>query len=70
MCNHEQKVCPRCRNRFDCKPGNVTQCQCFGVQFTAEQKAYIEQRYNDCLCRSCLLTLQNEVEMFKEKFTR
>ena len=68
MCLHENKICPRCRQSFDCKPGNITQCQCFGIQFTVEQKAYIEDRYNDCLCRACLLTLQNEVELFKEKF--
>ena len=62
------KYVPVATSSFDCKPGNITQCQCFGIQFTVEQKAYIEERYNDCLCRDCLLTLQNEVELFKEKF--
>lgn len=68
MCSHEQKICPRCHNGFDCKPGNITQCQCFGIQFTAGQKKYIEEKYNDCLCRNCLTALQNEVEIFREKF--
>ncbi len=68
MSQHETKNCPRCRNPFECKPGNITQCQCYGVRFTAEEKAFIEQRYADCLCRECLLQLKNQVELFREKF--
>jgi len=68
MCQHETKHCPRCKKTFECKPGNITQCQCFGITLTAEQKAYIEQRYNDCLCRGCLVQLQNDAALFKEKF--
>lgn len=68
MCLHEIKECPRCNSSFECKPGNITQCQCYGINLTIEQKAYIEQRYNDCLCRQCLLQLNNELELFKEKF--
>lgn len=65
---HETKNCPRCGKTFECKPGNITQCQCFGMELTIEEKAFIEQRYNDCLCRSCLEQLKNQVELFKEKF--
>ncbi|HPG10255.1 MAG TPA: cysteine-rich CWC family protein [Chitinophagaceae bacterium] len=68
MSLHETKICPRCSNPFFCKPGNITQCKCFGIPLTTEQKAYIEQRYPDCLCKNCLAQLQNEVELFKEKF--
>ncbi len=68
MWQHETKYCPRCKKAFECKPGSITQCQCFGIIMTAEQKAYLELRYNDCLCRNCLTQLQNEVELFKEKF--
>jgi hypothetical protein len=68
MCQHETKKCPGCKQTFECKPGNITQCQCFGIQLTLEQKVYIEQRYNDCLCRDCLQYLQQEVTLFKEKF--
>jgi Cysteine-rich CWC len=68
MCLHEHKKCPRCNQFSECKPGSITQCQCFDIKLSVEQKAYIEQRYNDCLCRNCLLALQNEVELFKEKF--
>lgn len=66
---HEQKYCPRCSKTFDCKPGNVTQCQCYGIQLTTEQSAFIEEYYKDCLCRNCLEQLQTQFELFKEKLT-
>lgn len=68
MCQHEAKSCQRCKEHFECKPGTITQCQCFEVQLTTEQRAYLEQMYNDCLCKNCLVQLQEEFELFKEKF--
>lgn len=65
---HEQKNCPRCDNSFECKPGNITQCQCYGFELSDELKAYLEQQYNDCLCRTCLDNIRVEFELFKEKF--
>jgi len=68
MSQHETKNCARCKTAFECKPGNITQCQCFGIELSAEQRAYIEQRYNDCLCRDCLRWLSDELNLFKEKY--
>lgn len=68
MCKHEEKKCPRCNGSFECKVGDVTHCQCFGIQFTTEEKALIEERYSDCLCRICLLELKQRDTFFKEKF--
>ncbi|MBI5857817.1 MAG: cysteine-rich CWC family protein [Sphingobacteriales bacterium] len=68
MSQHEIKSCPRCSKLFECKPGNITQCQCYGPTLSAEQQAYIEQRYNDCLCHECLLYLSDELNLFKEKY--
>jgi hypothetical protein len=68
MCLHESKACQRCNTSFECKPGSVTQCQCFEVVLSAEQRAYPEHRYSDCLCPKCLVQLKEEVELFKEKF--
>ncbi len=68
MCQHEVKKCPRCSSPFECKPGTITQCQCYGISFSAEEKAFIEQRYNECLCKNCLLQLKSQVELFREKF--
>jgi hypothetical protein len=66
MCNHEIKNCQRCNAVFECKPGSIIQCQCFDVNLSAEQRAYLEHRYYDCLCKNCLLQLQREFELFKE----
>lgn len=68
MHRHEQKNCPRCNQSFDCKPGNITQCQCYGIIIKPELKAFLEQRYNDCLCNTCLQYLQQETNLFKEKY--
>jgi len=68
MSSHETKICPRCKLTFECKPGNITQCQCFGITVKPELKAFLEQRYNDCLCRDCLNYLQQGQNLFKEKY--
>ncbi len=68
MQKHETKKCPRCSTPFECKPGNITQCQCYGIPVSAELKAFMEQRYADCLCRNCLLQLQQELVLFREKY--
>ncbi|MES2430519.1 MAG: cysteine-rich CWC family protein [Bacteroidota bacterium] len=59
MCGHENKYCPRCNNSFECKVGNITQCQCTSVILTTEERNYIESLYSDCLCGNCLLTMKN-----------
>lgn len=69
MCKHEQKSCPRCQQTFECKVGDVLNCQCYGINFTAEEKNHIEGRYSDCLCRNCLLELKQRSVLFKEKFS-
>ena len=68
MAKQEFKNCQKCNNAFECTPGNISQCQCFSIKITAEQRAYIEQKFDDCLCRNCLSSVQNEFEHFKEKF--
>ena len=60
MRKHEDKYCPRCNELFECKPDNITQCQCFGFSFTNEEKLFIEKNYSDCLCSACLTELKNE----------
>jgi Cysteine-rich CWC len=68
MCKHEEKHCPRCQASFECKSGDIAQCQCFGVSLTVEEKAFLEERYEDCLCRNCLLELKQRYTFFKEKY--
>jgi hypothetical protein len=68
MCMHEEKLCPRCGNGFECKPGSITECQCYGIALNNEERAFIEDRYDDCLCRSCLVELKSRYIFFKEKY--
>ena len=68
MCRHEEKTCPRCSVAFECKVGSVATCQCSGITLNDEERAFIEDRYEDCLCRKCLLELKNQVVLFREKY--
>ncbi|WPP50404.1 cysteine-rich CWC family protein [Catalinimonas niigatensis] len=58
MSKHETKYCPICKSAFECKPGNITQCQCFGIPIDGETAQYIREKYEACLCRSCLEKLR------------
>lgn len=68
MCKHENKNCPKCNAIFECKAGNITQCQCYPIKFSEAQRAYAEEKFDNCLCNNCLLLLRDEFEYFKEKF--
>lgn len=67
MCKHEQKNCPRCSKGFECKVGEVTNCQCYGIELSVEEEAFITKQYADCLCRNCLLQFKNRYTMFVEQ---
>lgn len=69
MCKHEQKHCPRCNIIFECKAGSISLCQCSAIQLSVEERAYVESRFEDCLCISCLTDMQKEYLIFKEKNT-
>lgn len=58
MCSHEIKNCPCCGSRFECKAGSITQCHCFDVQLTGDERALLEREYKDCLCNGCLREYQ------------
>jgi len=64
---HEAKTCPRCNNAFECKAGDIMHCQCSGIQLNIEERAFVEERYQDCLCIHCLLQLKDRFMLFKEK---
>lgn len=65
---HEEKACPRCQQSFQCKVGDIANCQCSRLQLTHEERVHIEQKYNDCLCIRCLHELKDKSVLFKEKF--
>lgn len=60
MSLHESKQCPRCHSPFECKVGNISQCQCSGISLSDEEKRQIALNYTDCLCRNCLIEIQKE----------
>jgi len=67
MACHEMKRCPKCNKAFECKPGNITQCQCFGLKLTEPENDYMRDTYNDCLCGDCLGTIKYEMRYNKIK---
>ncbi len=62
---HEFKTCPRCGTGFECKTGNILQCQCYGIVLPEDIQQKMEARYRDCLCRSCLEELGRNAPLNK-----
>ena len=67
MNKHEQKYCPRCTATFECKVGNITQCQCSNIILKGEEQTYISTLYDDCLCAACIIAVRSEYN--RNKFT-
>jgi len=65
---HEQKNCPRCDQGFECKVGDISNCQCGNIILTPGDREFIEERYSDCLCLNCLRELKSGHTSFREKF--
>jgi len=65
MCTHEEKYCPRCNKAFECRVGNITRCQCYGITLSDVERAYTESLFSDCLCRACLLQVKNDFALLK-----
>jgi len=68
MCKHDEKTCPRCQELFTCNPGDILRCQCYDIRLSVEERAFIEERYQDCLCLNCLKELKQRYSFFTEKF--
>jgi hypothetical protein len=58
---HEPKSCPRCQAIFECKVGDVANCQCSEVLLTKETEAFLSKTQYDCLCKNCLTEVQKLV---------
>lgn len=54
---HEIKICQRCSQSFQCKVDNITECHCFEIVLTKEERE-MARKSNDCLCHDCLLALK------------
>lgn len=55
----ELKICPRCKNDFECKSNDVVHCQCASVELQQQQRDNIFKQYDDCLCANCLQQLRD-----------
>lgn len=67
MPHHENKICARCNANFECKVGNVLECQCSQIQLSYEERVHIENEYSDCLCIDCLHILKYQYQMLTIK---
>lgn len=66
MQKHEEKYCPKCNGYFECRMGDVTNCQCSTVQLNQETVQFLSQTYFDCLCKNCLAKIDNDVKVSKK----
>ena len=62
---HENKICERCKIMFECKVGNILQCQCYGVVLNNDEQQHISKQYTDCICINCILALRTEFNTAK-----
>jgi len=46
--------------------GNIIQCQCYDINLSIEEQAYINKQFADCLCLQCMLDLR--LQYNNEKF--
>lgn len=60
MCKHEDKHCPRCGAVFECKVGSILICQCTTIDLNEAESNYLAERFDDCLCVSCMEELKVE----------
>ena len=48
------KVCERCGTGFECRAGDIPNCECNGIEITGKEIDYSKAKYRDCLCVNCL----------------
>ncbi|MFY7963427.1 MAG: cysteine-rich CWC family protein [Chitinophagaceae bacterium] len=48
------KICPKCKEYFECSINDISKCQCFNITINADDLALIKQDFDDCLCGECL----------------
>ena len=51
------KKCNKCNADFECNTKNVTKCHCYQVKLSDTQIKLLKEKYNDCLCNTCLVAL-------------
>ena len=67
MCEHEEKDCPRCREKFECKTGDITHCQCYAVKLNEAETKFITAKFSDCLCATCMMAMKSEYSILQRE---
>jgi hypothetical protein len=57
---HEIKLCERCNTPFECKLGDITNCQCSSIAPSEATRQFLEQTDFDCLCKNCLTAINEK----------
>ena len=60
-CKHEIIVCKRCGSHFECKVGDVSNCQCSNVLLSDVTRKYLDNTFYGCLCANCLTEIEIKV---------
>ncbi|MHB1107404.1 MAG: cysteine-rich CWC family protein [Lutibacter sp.] len=67
MCSHEEKYCSSCNDVFECKVGSILICQCTTITLNEKERDYMPEKYDDCLCASCMREVRAEYHNNKLK---
>lgn len=59
---HEEVHCSRCEASFECKVGDISNCQCSTVKVSGETHEFLAKTHYGCLCKKCLEELNRAVK--------
>ncbi|PZP40923.1 MAG: hypothetical protein DI598_18875 [Pseudopedobacter saltans] len=59
---HETKYCPRCNETFECKVGDIVNCQCNEVTLCEDAVTFLGKTQYGCLCKDCLIEINDVFE--------
>ncbi|MFZ4799745.1 MAG: cysteine-rich CWC family protein [Bacteroidia bacterium] len=57
-----EKICMNCNEPFECNMENITDCHCYSVKLSDENKLLIASKFEDCLCNKCLYLIIEKKE--------
>ncbi|MGB0721389.1 MAG: cysteine-rich CWC family protein [Gammaproteobacteria bacterium] len=64
-----QTRCPRCGRPILCQRDDISHCACASVNISARVLERIRERFDGCLCITCLTTLKAEQRRLEEERT-
>ena len=55
--------CVRCHGTFECSADQKSPCWCSEVKLTEALLAELRNKYENCLCPTCLIQLSSQLNM-------